>query len=58
MIDDCHMTEDCPGYDRDQRVCLVHPGDCPFLPADEATILTIEAPEALTAVASVEGVSR
>ena len=30
MIDDCPMTEVCPGYDRDSQVCLIHPGDCDF----------------------------
>jgi hypothetical protein len=33
MIDDCPMTEDCPGYDRDRRVCLIRPEDCEFAPA-------------------------
>ena len=58
MIDECLMTEDCPGYDRDQRVCLIHPGDCPFLLVDDETVLIVETPEALPAVASAEGVSR
>jgi hypothetical protein len=30
MIDECHMTEDCPGYDRDRRVCLMGSNDCEF----------------------------
>jgi hypothetical protein len=34
LVDDCPMTDDCPGYDRDQMVCLIHPGDCEFSPAD------------------------
>ena len=58
MIDDCPMTEDCPGYDRDERSCLLRPGDCPFLLADDETVLVVETPEALTAVASAEGASR
>ena len=32
MIDDCPMTEECPGYDRDRQACLIHPGDCEFSP--------------------------
>jgi hypothetical protein len=28
--DDCPMTEECPGYDRDRGVCLVRSGDCEF----------------------------
>ena len=27
MVDDCPMTEDCPGYDRDRRMCLIRPGE-------------------------------
>jgi hypothetical protein len=27
-MDDCLMTEDCPGFDYDRRVCLLRPGDC------------------------------
>jgi len=30
--DDCPMTEECPGYDRDRGVCLVSSGDCEFAP--------------------------
>jgi len=45
VIDECPMTEDCPGYDRDSRVCLIRPGDCPFLPADGEVALTLEATE-------------
>jgi hypothetical protein len=58
MIDDCLMTEDCPGYDRDRRMCLLRPGDCEFLPADSEAVLIVETPEALTPDASTEGVSR
>jgi hypothetical protein len=47
MLDDCPMTEDCPGYDRDQRVCLLRPGDCEFAPADRDAVLTVEMPKAL-----------
>ena len=42
------MTEDCPGYDRDLRMCLLRPGDCEFNPADAETVLVVEKPEALT----------
>ena len=34
MLDECPMTEDCPGYDRDRRVCLLPSEDCEFSPAD------------------------
>jgi hypothetical protein len=52
------MTEDCPGYDRDRRMCLIHPGDCEFSPADGEPVLIIEAPEALTPEVSAEAASR
>ena len=52
------MTEDCPGYDRDLRVCLIRPGDCEFNPGDGQAALTYETPEALTADASPEAGSR
>ena len=58
MIDECPMTEDCPGYDRDLRVCLIPPGDCEFNPADDEAALTFETPEALTPDASQEAGSR
>jgi hypothetical protein len=32
MVDDCLMTQDCPGFDREADVCLVRPDDCPFSP--------------------------
>ena len=32
-VDECPMTRDCPGYDRDRMVCLIRPGDCEFSPA-------------------------
>lgn len=28
MVDECPMTEECPGYDRDRRVCLLRADDC------------------------------
>jgi hypothetical protein len=52
------MTEDCPGYDRDRRMCLIRPGDCEFNPADGEVALTFETPEALTPDASAEAGSR
>ena len=52
MIDECPMTEDCPGYDRDRRVCLLRPGDCEFAPADSEAVLIVETPETLTPDAS------
>jgi len=58
MIDDCPMTEDCPGYDRDLRTCLIRPGDCEFNPADGEAALTFETSEALTPDASAEAGSR
>jgi hypothetical protein len=47
MPDECPMTEDCPGHDRDRRACLIRPGDCEFSPADGEAVLTIETAEAL-----------
>ena len=55
MVDDCPMTEDCPGYDRDRRMCMLRPGDCEFSPADGEAVLIVETPEALTPVASDRG---
>ena len=51
MIAECPMAEDCPGYDRDLRMCLIRPGDCEFSPADgQAALMS----EALTPDPSVE----
>ncbi|HYN29265.1 MAG TPA: hypothetical protein VES95_05270 [Dermatophilaceae bacterium] len=47
MADDCPMTEECPGFDRERRVCLLRPEDCEFAPPDggyAATIRTLPAP--------------
>jgi hypothetical protein len=52
MVDECPMTEDCPGYDRDRRMCFLRPVDCEFAPADDEAVLLVETPEALTASAS------
>ncbi|MDP2350754.1 MAG: hypothetical protein Q8M74_06310 [Chloroflexota bacterium] len=46
------MTEACPGFDRDRRMCLLRPDDCEFLPADGEAALVFETPEALTPDAS------
>jgi hypothetical protein len=32
MIDECPMTEECPGFDRELMACLLRPGDCEFAP--------------------------
>jgi hypothetical protein len=48
MIDECPMTQDCPGFDRDRRMCLLRPADCEFSTADGEAALLIETPEALT----------
>ena len=46
MVDECPMTEDCPGYDRDRRMCLLRPDDCEFAPADGEAALMFETPDA------------
>jgi hypothetical protein len=58
MLDECPMTEDCPGYDRDRRVCLLRPGDCEFSPAEGDAVLILEISEALTPDASARAGSR
>jgi hypothetical protein len=58
MIDECPMTEDCPGYDRDRRVCVLRPDDCEFAPADGAAAPMAETPEALEPDAAGEAASR
>jgi hypothetical protein len=52
MLDECPMTEDCPGYDRDRRMCLLRPDDCEFAPTDDEAIVVVETPEALKTDAS------
>jgi hypothetical protein len=52
MLDDCPMTGDCPGYDRDRRLCLLRPDDCEFSPADREAAPVFGTPEALTPDAS------
>ena len=58
MIDECPMTEEGPGYDRDLRLCLIRPGDCEFSPSDDEAALTSETSEGLTPDASPAGGSR
>jgi hypothetical protein len=58
VIDECPMTENCPGFDRDLRMCLIRPGDCEFNPADGEAALSFETPEALMPDASPESGSR
>jgi hypothetical protein len=55
VIDDCQMTEDCPGYDRDRRVCLLRPADCEFARADRDPAVMVETPEAQPLEASALG---
>jgi hypothetical protein len=52
MVDECPMTEACPGYDRDRRTCLLRPDDCEFSPADGEAPLVLEVSEALPSDAS------
>ena len=52
------MTEDCPGYDRDRRVCLIRPDDCEFAAAVGDASLVLEAPDELTPEAPGEAALR
>jgi hypothetical protein len=52
MLDECPMTEDCPGYDRDRRMCLLRPEGCEFSPGDGEAAPMFETPEALAPDAS------
>ena len=54
MTDECPMTEDCPGYDRDRRVCLLRPDDCEFAPANREPAPTVGTPVAPTPDAAAE----
>jgi hypothetical protein len=58
MIDECSMTEDCPGYDRDRRVCLLRPDDCEFAPTHGEAAPMLEAPDGLRPDASAEAASQ
>jgi len=51
------MFEDCPACDRDRRMCLVHPGDCEFSPADSEAALVIVTPEVRTPDTSADVLS-
>ncbi len=46
VIEECPLTEDCPGFDRDLRACLIRPGDCEFNPAETDADLRFETSEA------------
>ena len=48
MIDECPMIEECPGFDRELRTCLIRPGDCEFKPADGDAAPAFETPEVTT----------
>ena len=48
VVYECLMTEDCPGYDSDRRVCLIRPDDCEFAPADDEAAPRPGAPDAPT----------
>ena len=52
MPDECPMTEDCPGYDHDRRVCLIRPEDCEFSPGYGEAAPVLATPEALPLDAS------
>ena len=58
MVYECPMTEDCPGYDRSRRVCLLRPDDCEFAPADGEAALPVEPPEPPASETSADVVSR
>ena len=58
MVDDCLMTEDCPGYDRDRRVCLLRPEDCEFAPAGRDADAVFESPASPVPEAPTETRSR
>jgi hypothetical protein len=53
MVDDCPMTEECPGYDRERRTCMIRPGDCDFSPLEGEAELAFETPEVVTPDVSV-----
>ena len=48
MVDDCPMTEDCPAYDRDLRMCLVHFDDCECAPTVGEAALVLETSQVRT----------
>lgn len=48
MLDECPITEGCPGYDRDRRMCLLRPDDREFSATHGEAVVVFETPEALT----------
>jgi hypothetical protein len=58
VIDECPMTEDCLGYDRERRVCLLRPDDCEFAPTRGEAAPILESPEVMTPDASAEALAR
>lgn len=54
MLDDCLMTDLCPGYDRVLGTCLVHPSDCGLSPASGEDPQVLEVPVAPEPRASAE----
>jgi hypothetical protein len=54
MLEDCLMSDGCPGYDRVLGACLVHPGDCALSPAEGAGAPILEAPATRVSPASAE----
>jgi hypothetical protein len=39
------MTEDCPGFDRERRICLLRPDDCEFAARGVEATPTPQPPE-------------
>jgi hypothetical protein len=58
MMDECTMTEDCPGYDLDRRICLLRPDDCGFAPAHGEPAPMLDQPEAPRPDPTAEAASR
>jgi hypothetical protein len=44
VIDSCPMTEDCPGFDRVARACVVHPDECEFAAGQADAAQTLPVP--------------
>ena len=42
MFDECPMAADCPGYDRDRRMCPLRREDCEFSTADGGASAILE----------------
>ena len=58
VIDECTMTEDCPGYDRERQVCLIRPDDCEFAPAHGEAAAMLDTPAATRPDPSAETASQ